>query len=235
MIEISENCELSPPSELSMTTSTSASLRDGTPWPPAKMTSCIVWPRIASGDCSPSAHRTASVMFDLPDPFGPITTATPGPNSSRVRFGNDLKPLSVSERRCMWSVVVHRRQCSKSGGLLRGLLAFPRSTPDFLPLHLGDRLEAAVVRRPVLAHDHVFHNVAAARQLFLQERLEVIGRLQRLLHLRGERLDDRGCGAVVPVLQVDGADHRFADRSQHPLGIDKLLGRAAALPRFRPQ
>src|SRR5437868_5338324 len=136
-----------------MTTSTSASLREATPWPPAKITSCIVWPRTARGDCSPSAHRTASVMFDLPDPFGPMITAMPGANSSRVRFGNDLKPLSVIARRCMRSVVVHRGQCSKRGGLLRGFLAFSLTAADFLALYLGNRLEAAVVRRPVLTHD----------------------------------------------------------------------------------
>src|SRR3954449_6059845 len=161
-----------------MTTSTSASLRDGTPCPPAKITSCIVCPRMASGDCSPSAHKTASVMFDLPEPFGPMITAMPGPNSSRVRFGNDLKPLSVSERRCIWSVVVHRSQCSKSGGLLRRLLAFPCTAPDFLPLHLRDRLEAAVVRRPLLTHDHILDAAPAPREPLLEQRLEVVGRLE---------------------------------------------------------
>src|SRR5215216_2573237 len=138
---------------------------------------------MASGDCSPSAQSTASVMLDLPDPFGPMITAMPGPNSSRVRFGNDLKPFSVSERRCMWSVVVHRRQCSKSGGLLRRLLAFPCSTADFLSLDLGNRFEAARVRRPLLAHDDVFDDVATARQLLLEQGLEVIRRLQGLFDL----------------------------------------------------
>ena len=84
-----------------MTTSTSASERACTPCAPAKITSCIDWPRTASGDCSPIAHSTASVMFDLPEPFGPTTTDTPGANSSRVRSGNDLKPLRVIERRCI--------------------------------------------------------------------------------------------------------------------------------------
>src|SRR4051812_37108320 len=172
-----------------MTTSTSASLRDGTPWPPAKMTSCMVWPRTASGDCSPSAHSTASVMFDLPEPFGPMITAMPGPNSSRVRFGNDLKPLSVSERRCTGSVLVHRLQCSKSSGLLRSLLAFPCTTADFLSLDLRHRLEPAIVRRAVLPLDDVLDDIAAARESLLQERLEVIGRLERLLDLGRECVD----------------------------------------------
>src|ERR1700691_1982388 len=63
------------------------------------MTSCIDWPRTASGDCSPSAHRTASVTFDLPEPLGPTMTLTPGPNSSLQRSGNDLKPLTVMDFR----------------------------------------------------------------------------------------------------------------------------------------
>src|SRR4051812_20721490 len=235
VIESSENSELRPPSELSITTSTSASLRDGTPWPPAKITSCMVCPRMASGDCSPSAHSTASVMFDLPEPFGPMTTAMPGPNSSRVRFGNDLKPLSVSERRCMWSVVVHRRQCSKSCGLLRGLLAFPCTTPDFLPLDLSHRLEAAVVRGPLLGDDYILDNVAAARQLLLQQRFEVVGRLERLLDLARKRLHDHRCRAVVAVFQVHRPDQRLADRCQHAVGVDELLRRATALARMRAQ
>ena len=67
--------------------------------------SCIVWPRTVSGLCSPSAQSTASVMFDLPQPFGPTITLTPGENTSRVRSGKDLKPLIVIELRCMESAV----------------------------------------------------------------------------------------------------------------------------------
>ncbi len=89
------------PSELSSTSSTSASWLALRPWPPPKMTSCIVWPRTASGDCSPSAHRTASVTFDLPEPLGPTITLTPSANDSFVRSGNDLKPLRVRDFRCM--------------------------------------------------------------------------------------------------------------------------------------
>ena len=63
----------------------------------------MVWPRTASGLCSPSAQSTASVMFDLPQPFGPTTTLTPGENTSRVRSAKDLKPLIVIELRCMES------------------------------------------------------------------------------------------------------------------------------------
>src|SRR5436190_1849931 len=58
-------------------------------------------PRTLSGLCSPSAHSTASVMFDFPQPFGPTMTLTPGENTSRVRSGKDLKPLIVIELRCI--------------------------------------------------------------------------------------------------------------------------------------
>ena len=63
--------------------------------------SCIVCPRTASGLCSPSAQRTASVTFDFPQPFGPTITLTPGEKTRRVRSGKDLKPLIVIELRCM--------------------------------------------------------------------------------------------------------------------------------------
>ena len=100
-IEISEKSVGSAPSELSITTSTSAAPEPPTPWPPAKITSFIVWPRTASGLCSPSAQSTPSVMFDLPEPFGPTITDTPGPNSSFVREGKDLKPFMAIDLRCI--------------------------------------------------------------------------------------------------------------------------------------
>ena len=99
-MEISDSGRSTAPSPLSSTTSTSASDRAWTPCAPAKITSCIDWPRTASGDCSPSAHSTASVTLDLPEPLGPTITDTPGENSSRVRSGNDLKPLRVIDLRC---------------------------------------------------------------------------------------------------------------------------------------
>ena len=102
-IEISPSGRSMAPSELSSTSSTSAAERACTPLPPPKMTSCIDCPRTASGDCSPIAHSTASVTFDLPEPLGPTTTDTPGAKSSLVRSGNDLKPLRVSDLRCIES------------------------------------------------------------------------------------------------------------------------------------
>ncbi len=63
------------------------------PGAPPKITSCIDWPRTATGDCSPSAHSTASVTFDLPEPLGPTITLVPGPNSSRRAIGERFESL----------------------------------------------------------------------------------------------------------------------------------------------
>src|ERR1700744_483157 len=98
------------------------------------MTSCIEWPRTAIGDCSPSAHRTASVTFDLPEPFGPTITLTPGANSSRVRSGNDLKPLSVVDFRCTATGRV--RSFQRLQGDLRGFLLGVLLAPPAAAAHL---------------------------------------------------------------------------------------------------
>ena len=116
-IEISPAGRSTAPDALSRITSTSASLRACTPWAPAKITSCIDWPRTATGDCSPIAHSTASVMLDLPEPFGPTTTETPGANSSLVRSGNDLKPLRVTD-----CADASRQASSPSSAVSRGRL-----------------------------------------------------------------------------------------------------------------
>jgi hypothetical protein len=58
------------------------------------MTSSIEAPRSVDGACEPSTHESASAMFDLPEPFGPTITFTPGSNSSTVGSANDLKPES---------------------------------------------------------------------------------------------------------------------------------------------
>ncbi len=50
---------------------------------------------------------------------------------------------------------------------------------------------------------------------------------ERVLDLLGEGRDDRRGDRVIAARQVRGADHRFADRCQHPLGGHQRLG---ALP-----
>src|SRR5689334_8085392 len=62
---------------------------------PLKMTSCIDSPRSAEAFDSPSTQRTASMTFDLPQPFGPtMPTRRPGV-AIDVGSTNDLKPESL--------------------------------------------------------------------------------------------------------------------------------------------
>src|SRR5438067_4986918 len=42
----------------------------------------------------------ASDTFDLPDPFGPTITPTPGSRRTSTGSGNDLKPRILTARRC---------------------------------------------------------------------------------------------------------------------------------------
>ena len=174
--------------------------------------SCIDWPRTLSGLCSPSAQSTASVTFDLPQPFGPTITLTPGENTSLVRSGKDLKPLIVIELRCMRRM---RAPGSLAGGpdatsglrsaiptrrplerllrrrLLGGLLRAPGALADDLAVDAGGDLEQAVVRGSGLAGDLVLYARALAGQLLLERRLEVEQALGGELDLARERGDRR--------------------------------------------
>src|SRR4029453_4907684 len=58
--------------------------------------------------CAPSTQATASTRFDLPEPFGPTTTVTPGSNSSTVLSANDLKPRGGSALRNTRQALLHR-------------------------------------------------------------------------------------------------------------------------------
>jgi len=63
------------------------------------MTSCIDSPRSSEALDSPSTQRTASMMLDLPQPFGP-TTPTSWPGSMKlVGSAKDLNPESLMELR----------------------------------------------------------------------------------------------------------------------------------------
>ncbi len=115
VIEISENSVAASPSLLSITTSTSAKRRADWPLPPAKITSRIAEPRTACGLCSPSAQRTASVMLDLPEPFGPTITLTPGVKVSRVRSGNDLNPFRLIDFRYISRSLSGRKARARAG------------------------------------------------------------------------------------------------------------------------
>ena len=151
--------QVQPPEALSSTTSTSASERDLTPCAPAKITSCIDWPRTATGDCSPSAHSTASVMFDLPEPFGPTITDTPGENVSRVRSGNDLKPRRVIELRCM-AIATGPRDSSAASAAACSASFFERPLPACQRLAVDHRrdLEGPLVWRALLGATSYVHD-----------------------------------------------------------------------------
>src|ERR1035441_10851541 len=64
-------------------------------WVPAKMTSSMRVPRRLFADCSPRTQLMASLMLDLPQPFGPTMAAMPAPlNRSSLRSQKDLNPCS---------------------------------------------------------------------------------------------------------------------------------------------
>jgi len=71
------------------------------PVEPWKMTSSIRAPRRTRGLCSPKTQRTASEMFDFPQPLGPITAVTPGSTSTSTLSANDLNPASSRRRSLM--------------------------------------------------------------------------------------------------------------------------------------
>src|SRR5689334_20492013 len=189
-IETSGAPKPSWPSLSSSTSSTSAPRAAWRPGAPAKITSCIDCPRTASGDCSPSAHSTASVTFDLPEPFGPTITLTPGPNSSRVRSGNDLNPLRVID----FKYTATSLECVQGHlrGLLLGVLLAP--APPAADLHAADRgadREHPIVRGALLFDHVVGDQRALARQPLLERRLEVDRMLERVLDLGSERRHHR--------------------------------------------
>src|ERR1700755_3464382 len=74
---------------------TSATLREGRPAEPAKITSSISLPRIEEGRGSPITQRMASNRLDLPQPFGPITAVRQCSTKSSVGSTKDLKPESL--------------------------------------------------------------------------------------------------------------------------------------------
>src|ERR1019366_2162857 len=139
------------------------------------MTSCIDWPRTASGDCSPSAHSTASVMLDFPEPLGPTITLTPSPKSRRVRSGKDLNPLIVIDFRCMQRSFRHRRlvrvlrgerfERTQRSVLFGQLLAASRAVRHGFGCDDRRHGEGAVVRRALLLGDLVGDRLAATREL----------------------------------------------------------------------
>src|SRR5215510_2591043 len=63
---------------------------------PLKMTSLISPPRRLLALCSPRTQRTASTIFDLPDPFGPTIAVTPAGKSKSTRSAKLLNPTNCN-------------------------------------------------------------------------------------------------------------------------------------------
>src|SRR5437762_2326776 len=126
-------------------------------------------------DCSPSTQRTASAMFDLPLPLGPMTALTPRSKTNRVGSAKVLKPWRRSSRRRLtrWSRDSQRllgaptferrlvgpgceelKRCA-GGLLLRTLAARPLADGEAPALEQGGHGEGLLVRRPDRAHQLV--------------------------------------------------------------------------------
>jgi hypothetical protein len=89
---------------------------------PLKITSCMVSPRRCRAEDSPSTQRTASMTFDLPQPFGPtMPTICPG-RGTWVGSTNDLKPASLR-----W---VRRKGGGSVFDIMRNLCGVQRSPRD---------------------------------------------------------------------------------------------------------
>ena len=63
---------------------------------PLKMTSAIDSPRKCFAEISPMTQRTASMMLDLPQPFGPTTPVKLLGKVTVVGSTKDLKPAILS-------------------------------------------------------------------------------------------------------------------------------------------
>ena len=90
-----DHCPAARPWLLSNTSSTEARAA-GLRWPePLKITSCIEDPRSSEALVSPRTQRTASMMFDLPQPLGPTTPTSSLGVGITVGSTKDLNPASL--------------------------------------------------------------------------------------------------------------------------------------------
>ena len=82
-------------SELSNNSSTDAEPTGFLALDPLNITSVIESPRSRLAELSPMTQRTASMTFDLPQPFGPTTPTSELGKSIVVGSTKDLKPASL--------------------------------------------------------------------------------------------------------------------------------------------
>src|SRR3989344_3651312 len=97
-MEISAKAAYSPvrvPSELSKISSMEAWVTGLRVLEPLKMTSVIDSPRRFFAELSPITQRTASMMFDLPQPLGPTTAAMLLGKFTVVGSTKDLNPANL--------------------------------------------------------------------------------------------------------------------------------------------
>jgi len=95
MIEISAKLAKLPPaapSLLSNSNSTEALPTGLRALEPLKITSAMLSPRSMRAEASPMTQRTASMMLDLPQPFGPTTATKSAGKRMSVESTKDLKP-----------------------------------------------------------------------------------------------------------------------------------------------
>src|SRR5690554_7414392 len=100
--EISLNLTNSPgalPSVLSNTSSMEACPTGLRPLEPLKITSVIDSPRRFFAELSPITQRTASIILDFPQPFGPTTAQRLLGKSTVVGSTKDLKPANFIDFR----------------------------------------------------------------------------------------------------------------------------------------
>jgi hypothetical protein len=88
-------CPPSCPSELSKTSSTEAVPTGLRELEPLNTTSAMESPRKCLAEISPMTQRTASMMFDLPQPFGPTIPMRLLGRLTVVGSTKDLKPASL--------------------------------------------------------------------------------------------------------------------------------------------
>src|SRR5262245_34222433 len=111
-MEISVNRAYSPvslPSALSKMSSIEAWPTGLRPPEPLKMTSVIDSPRRFLAELTPMTQRTASMIFDLPQPLGPTTAQRLLGKSTVVGSTNDLKPASLIHLRRIRQPVFHTK------------------------------------------------------------------------------------------------------------------------------
>ena len=224
------------PSELSITTSTSAALRDGTPWPPAKITSFIVWPRTASGRLL--AERPQHGVGDVrlagavrPDDHGHARART------RAWCGREGLEALHGDRAQVHGYpavsAIDGRAPAVRPPARRSSWSFPRRGRS--PPRRPRPPPRSCGRAAGPPRTSIRYTTTSARRASRSwsTRLVVHRVLERLLDLLRERRHHRGRHALEAEREVGGADHRLADRGEHAVGVDQHLGAACRCPRAR--